>query len=130
MVTVSQSTTATSSFKQQLFEEIAKFKELPNDWDGYGASPLLESNYLNAISLISSIREESARHITDFFPNPNGTLSIVWENSNSERVSLEIGSGTFSYYYKSNSGDPRFYNANTFNSQNYQSLDKMIGRVI
>lgn len=126
----SESVYNSHSVKPKFIKNISAFKDLLDGWDGYGAIPLMDSNYRNAISLINSIQEESIRRITDFFPNPNGTLSVIWGNSSSERISLEIGSKTFSYYYKSDSKPPRFYNANPFDLPSYQRLDEMIERVI
>ena len=81
---------------------------------------------INRTISIDSVGDYAIQNVDDVFPNPNGTLSIVWKNAKSERVSVEIGNSTFSYYYKSNAGNPQFFNGNRFESDNISNLRGVI----
>lgn len=126
----SESGNTKNTVKSTLIEKIAAFRNLENDWDGYKAIPLLDKVYHNALSLLGSVGDHAIQNVDDFFPNPNGTLSIVWKNAKSERVSVEIGNITFSYYYKSNAGNPQFFNSNHFEPDNISSLRGVIEQLI
>jgi hypothetical protein len=84
--------------KRQLLKEICSFKALNNNWDGYDSLPLEVESAANAMDIIEMLGENIYSPIDKIFPNPNGTISIIWNNDIGETVSLEVGNKTFSYY--------------------------------
>jgi hypothetical protein len=99
------------SFSMESFlNEVLSFKGLKNNWDGYGAIPTEIKCASQAISLASKLSEKLIARISEVFPNPNGTVTVEWENHSHERLVAEIGNSSFSYYLKLNSLSPKFYN--------------------
>ncbi len=62
-----------------------------DNWDGYGGIPTEESCYKN-VELFLNAADNFPE--ADIYPNPNGTISIEWENQKGE-VYLEIGNTRF-----------------------------------
>jgi hypothetical protein len=104
---------------QMLLHEVMSFKSLNNNWDGYGAIPTEAKSASNVINLANRISERQLSRLTDVFPNPNGTVTMEWENHSGERLVLEMGNETFSYYVKLNSLEPIF-------KDNLQIADKFV----
>ena len=96
--------------KKNLIREIISFQSLKLNWDGYGAYPLEVESATNAIELINFLAIEAYSQIDQIYPNPNGTISIVWNNNFNEEVSIEIGNNTMSYYVQLCSKETLFYN--------------------
>lgn len=112
--------------KFQIIEEILSFKSLENSWDGYSAKPLGIKCASNALKILDNIGENELSKISDFYPNPNGTISFEWENLNEEIISLEIGKDTFSYYVSFNSVETRYFNKQNFNSEDISVFKNFI----
>jgi hypothetical protein len=112
--------------KSDIIKDIISFKILENNWDGYGAIPAEIESATNAVNFVSYLDEEVAGFINDVFPNPNGTISFLWENDAKERLSLEIGNNTMSYYLKLNSQKPQFFNHKHINKDNATELSKLV----
>lgn len=108
--------------KKDIIEKIVAFKTLVNNWDGYGSIPLEVKTATNAIQLLDFLPEMVIGRITDFFPNPQGTINFVWENESHEIVSLEIGNDTMSYYIKTSDQEPRFFNNIEINEEESSRL--------
>ncbi len=115
--------------KSAYVEEILSFKSLENSWDGYGAVPLGVKSAKNTLSLIDSFDAYILNKISDMHPNPNGTITIEWENKDSEIISLEVGKDTFTYYVNFNSLETKFYNKQRFSFENIQMLKKYISAI-
>lgn len=97
--------------KKELIEKILSFKSLQESWDGFGAMPLEIKSATNAINFLNILsKSHDFINPTDIFPNPHGTVSFVWENSYDERLSLEIGNSSLSYYSLYNGSNPEFFN--------------------
>lgn len=92
------------SARQQLLS-IATYKD---DWDGYGAIRPLSECLSHALDIIDDANI-STNHISDIYPNPNGTITIEWEQNGNE-IGLELGNSEFSYY--THIGDHHSYNNN------------------
>jgi hypothetical protein len=116
--------------KQKLFKEICSFKSLNNNWDGYGAIPLEIESAANAIYLISSLSNYIFESIDKIFPNPHGTISIMWGNSNNETVSLEIGNNDMSYYADISGQETEFFDNIAINDSEIAKLSSFIFRII
>jgi len=112
--------------KFQIIEEILSFKSLENSWDGFSAKPLGIKCATNALKILDSLGENELSKISDFYPNPNGTISFEWENLNEEIISLEIGKDTFSYYVSFNSVETRYFNKQNFNSEDISIFKNFI----
>lgn len=115
--------------KSAYVEKILSFKSLENSWDGYGALPLGVKSAKNTLSLIDSFDAFILNKISDMHPNPNGTITIEWENKDSEIISLEVGKDTFTYYVDFNSLETKFYNKQRFSFENIQMLKKYISAI-
>lgn len=101
--------------KDDIICKIIGFKSLNESWDGYGAIPLEVKSASNAINFIHHLDMSLVNKISDVYPNTNGTVSIKWEDGD-ERISLDAGNDSFSYYVKFNSQKPKFYNNIPFNN--------------
>ena len=91
-------------------EKLSEFVDLGENWDGYGGIPLLKEVSNVASQFITSLNSVYIDQITDIFPNPNGTVSIEWENKKQEKISLEIGQRNYSYFINYNNKEPKFVN--------------------
>lgn len=113
--------------KAECIEEILSFKSLQESWDGYGALPLQVKSAANAITFLETY-ELKSNFIkpTDLFPNPTGTISLIWENSNEDRVSVEIGNQQISYYTKLNNSNPSFFNNIEITEFNVEDITRKI----
>jgi len=89
--------------------EIKNFEELGENWDGYGAVPVIPEIARVAETLLN-ILGSFIDGITDVFPNPHGTITIEWENRNDEKLSLEIGKDNYSYFIRFNNETPELVN--------------------
>lgn len=97
--------------RTEWIEKILSFKSLQESWDGFGAIPLEIKSSTNAIKLIESVSSNySLENLTDIFPNPHGTVSMIWENNYNEKLSLEVGNTSISYYTVLNGNSPEFFN--------------------
>ncbi len=115
--------------KKDVFDSILSFKSLINRWDGYDSLPLEVKSASNAISLINSFSNELIGRMEDFYPNPHGTISFEWGNSYKEKVYVEVGNNSFSYFVKFNSLKPLFFDNLEFSDENIQELAKHIKAV-
>lgn len=113
--------------RRKTIESILSFKSLQESWDGYGALPLEVKSATNAIEFLEAL---SSNHKfftpTDIFPNPTGTVSLIWENNEDERLSLEIGNSAYSYYTKFNINGPEFFNDIKINESNIGNITRKI----
>lgn len=77
-------------------DEIRTFANYMDDWDGYGAVRPLSECLNHALEII---RNKNIRldFLSDIYPNPNGTLSLEWEQGKNE-IGLEVGKDEFSYF--------------------------------
>lgn len=112
--------------KYSIIESILSFKSLNNNWDGYNSIPLEIKSASNAILLLDLIGDDLFCSVKDFYPNPNGTISFEWNNSEDESVFLEVGNTTFSYYVTYNSIDTKYFNKQVVNEENSKLLSTFI----
>lgn len=106
--------------------EIQELAKLQNNWDGYGAMPVLPECLKNAITILW--RENlSSKYLTDVFANPNGTISLEWNNSENT-IGLEVGFRTMSYYMVID-GDKSFFDGLKINDSNLNKLARNVGYV-
>lgn len=93
-----------------LKNEIDSLVALKNNWDGYGATPVVNEIAQSAKQLIPLLASYYVDRVTDVFPNTHGTITIEWENRKKEKLSLEIGANNYSYFVKFNNTNPKFIN--------------------
>lgn len=105
--------------REQAQDEIRVYANFQDDWDGYGAVRPVSECLNHALEIIrnKNIRLE---HLSDIYPNPNGTLTLEWEQGDNE-IGLEVGSHEFSYF--AHFGEHHFYN----NRKHYvaEEIEKM-----
>ncbi len=117
----------TKSNNKDLTEKILSFKSLQESWDGYGAIPLEIKSATNAIDFINFLSKNNTFiNPTDVFPNPHGTISFIWENLYDERLSLEIGNNSLSYYSLFNGSKPEFFNDVELIDTNIDTISRTI----
>lgn len=88
--------------RQQLME-IANYRD---NWDGYGAMRPLSECLSHALDLMGN-PAFNLEHLSEIYPNPNGTITMEWERDDDE-IGLELGSEEFSFY--AHFGDNHSYN--------------------
>nr|HMU04532.1 hypothetical protein [Saprospiraceae bacterium] len=115
--------------KFQIIESILSFKSLENSWDGYNAVPTGIKCATNALKIVDALDLGSLEKISDIYPNPNGTITIEWENNYNEIVSLEIGKETFTYYVEFTSFGTKFFNKQAITFENTKMLKKYISAI-
>lgn len=112
--------------KHSLLKNILSYKSLTESWDGYGAIPLEIESATNSIQLLDLIGENIFCRVSNFYPNPNGTITFEWENSENEIVSLEVGNNTFSYFVEMASLEIMFFNNKLINATEAKKLSEFI----
>lgn len=112
--------------KKALISEILSFKFLKVNWDGYGAIPLEIGSAVNSITFINSVEDKTISMLSDIQPNPNGTITFIWENDSDEIMSLEIGNKTFSYYFSLLNNETIFVNNVTIDKKNISKIENFI----
>ena len=116
--------------KRQLLKEICSFKALNDNWDGYGSLPLEVESAANTMDIIELLTEENYSSISKIFPNPNGTISIIWNNDLGETISLEVGNNTFSYYVDLCLQETEFFDNIEINDAEIYKLANFINKVV
>lgn len=115
--------------KFQFVEKVIAFRSLENSWDGYNALPTGIKCATNAIKIIDALDIRSLEKIGDIFPNPNGTITLEWENNLDEVISLEVGKDTFTYFVDFNSLETKFYNKQAVSFENIKILKEYISAI-
>lgn len=91
----------------ELIDEITSFGVLGDNWDGYGAVPVLPEIVEKVNTLINVLGSSCIEKVTNVFPNPHGTITIEWENNQREKLGLEIGLNSFSYFINYKNAEPK-----------------------
>ncbi len=87
-----------------LFELERLFTELStHGWDGYGAYPIQQAAYLNAVSLVMNTPDKILK-LWNVFPAPNGT--ITFEFKAREVAAMSVGNAGFSFAAMKDGEDP------------------------
>ncbi|QOD59428.1 hypothetical protein H9I45_08580 [Polaribacter haliotis] len=115
--------------KKEVIQDILSFKSLVNNWDGYKALPLEIESASNTIYLINLLDDKIVGSLDDLYPNPHGTISFEWTNKLNEKVYLEVGNESFSYFAKFNSSEPLFFDNLEISDENIEMLAKYIRAV-
>ncbi|RXT60410.1 hypothetical protein [Pseudomonas syringae] len=82
-------------------EEINSYRELEDDWDGYGAVAIDAVTLQNAI--YAAARLIGRAPVPDLTPNSNGTISFEWE-SPFGLAHLEIGKSRYAFFIRLENG--------------------------
>lgn len=91
-------------------KEIDNLLDLKDNWDGNDAIPVFHRVGEIAKDLFKIINY--FEDITDIFPNPHGTITIEWSNKQKEKLFLEIGVNSYSYFVKYNNKPPKLVDGN------------------
>lgn len=109
--------------REEAMDEVRAFANFQDDWDGYGAIRPLSECLNHALEIIRN-ENISLDYLTDIYPNPNGTLTLEWEQDDNE-IGLEVGSREFSYY-------AHFGEVHTYNNQKQyvaKEIEKLAGYI-
>ncbi|MFV8321807.1 hypothetical protein [Flavobacterium sp. LS2R12] len=113
--------------KKEWIETILSFKSLHESWDGFGALPLEIKSASNAITFLQNIDSKfDFISPVDVSPNPSGTVNLVWENEDNERLAVEIGNKELSFYTKFNNVEPEFFNNIDITTYNIEDITRKI----
>lgn len=115
--------------KKGIIKEILSFKSLTNNWDGYGSIPLEVEASSNALYIINELDDNTIASLSEIFPNPNGTVSLTWENINDEILSLEIGNNTMSYFSSLLNKETLYFNNVKINERNIKEIVALVNRL-
>jgi len=92
---------------QSTFSKVDEYLSLNENWDGYNSIPLALKAGENAKKIVSCFNDILLENISDIFPNPHGTITFEWENNMKEKMSLEIGSNSYSYFVTNSNKKPK-----------------------
>jgi len=84
--------------KSIIIYEIISFIFLKKNWDGHDASKVMIIVIINTTWFIMKLNKHYVKLIYDFYPNPDGTISIEWGHKIGSTISLEVGKYYSSYY--------------------------------
>jgi hypothetical protein len=107
------SSSAYESFQSdQLQEEISAIARLRQNWDGYGAIPVSNNARQNTMAFVNSTAFANMNFGSpQVAPNPNGTMSVEWENAEGEAY-VEFGDALASAFIKRTDGRPVYMHGN------------------
>ncbi len=105
--------------------QIDQLGALNENWDGQGALRVFSEVIKTADQLTTIIWVDG---ISDIFPNPHGTLTIEWSNHKKEKLSLEIGVNTYSYFVKNSDNKPKLVDGKNI-LVDTQTLTKDLGEL-
>jgi hypothetical protein len=88
------------------------FRDLQDNWDGYGALPISLQAINQAQALLSSQSVYAQLAIPDITPTPNGTLVVEWQGLHGE-AAFEIGNTRVSGVIKPDRAQPLYINGET-----------------
>ena len=111
---------AEESKRESLKVEVMALAKLVDNWDEEGAQRVSTTAIKNTLNLLNhaSVRVDL---LQDIYANPNGTVSVEWENGNHEYAGLQIGRKQMSYYVTRHQGSD-YCNYEFINEKNYQIL--------
>lgn len=114
--------------KEAINKQLDEMSGLRNNWDGFGSIPPFPEIVTVAKQLVNSFTEQEIAKMSDLFPNPHGTITFDWENENDEKLSLEIGVVTYSYYLIKRKRKPKFVD-NTYLLSSLEQIKADIGQI-
>lgn len=114
----------------ELRATILSYNALVNNWDGYGAIPVGINNANLALYLLDFLTPAAIKQMDDCYPESNGTISMQWKNKMQEKVSVNIGASSMSFYVKMSGVETEYYNKVVLNEQNGKLLCQKIESVI
>ena len=116
--------------RQNLMDQLMSFRSLVQSWDGYGAIPAGARCAASAAIVINGLSNQAIDEMEDFFPNTNGSLSFKWTNALGEKISLSVGSDSFSYYCKRNGMEVELFDGVPVNEITIKKLNEDIQSVM
>ncbi|MCC5917956.1 MAG: hypothetical protein JJU02_11590 [Cryomorphaceae bacterium] len=112
--------------KRDIIKDILSYKALNNNWDGFSAVPLEVASAANCFLLMDKIDEQIFCSVSNYYPNPNGTITFEWENEEQELVSVEVGNNNFSYFVAFASVEVKYFNNILFDDREINKLAEFI----
>lgn len=113
--------------RQAIIDEISSFESIEDDWDGDGAIPLSEESAMYAKDFVRRLNHISLTSLSYISLNANSTIAFIWDNEEGKKISLNIGSQSFSYYVDMSSEDrPKFFNDVKVSAESIAQLDAFI----
>lgn len=106
--------------RQNLKIETMALAKLVDNWDEEGAMRVSTTAIKNVLNLLdhASIRIDL---LQDIYANPNGTISVEWENDNNEFAGMQIGRKQMSYYVTHHLGSD-YGSYEKISEENYQKF--------
>ena len=116
--------------RRNLMDQLMSFRSLVQSWDGYGAIPTGARCAANAAKVISGLSNQAIDEMDDFYPNANGSVSFKWANVLGEKLSLSVGSDSFSYYCRRNGMDVELFDDVPVNELAIRKLNEDVQSVM
>lgn len=95
-----------------VFDQIIKFKDLKNGWDGYGSKPIPKQSIFNAIHLYTQILlDRDIEECPRVSASAHGSICFSWGGkAPSKRLELEVHPNheAFEYFYRNSYGEVAF----------------------
>ena len=76
---------------QEIRKEFDFIFSLTDNWDGMGAIMPSNLTFNMCRYIINTLEEKYKNLVTDIYPLPHGTITVDFENSKGEDVSIEFG---------------------------------------
>ena len=111
--------------ENKLIDDIITFSKIGNNWDGYCGVPTKLDVIRNTLLLLTYIESKCRDKITEYYPNPHGTISLECENENI-LVSVEVGKDSFGYFISNNNGEMEYFNKQLLEENYFDKLKKRI----
>ncbi len=116
--------------RQNLMDQLMSFRSLVQSWDGYGAIPTGARCAATAVKVINGLSNQAIDEMEDFYPNSNGSVSFKWANVLDEKLSLSVGSDSFSYYCRRNGMEAELFDEVPINEITINKLNEDIQSVM
>jgi hypothetical protein len=120
--------------QETALRKLDELRDLPEDWDSYGADTISPNAIAKAKSVVTSVMKafggfiDNVVQLTDVIPIADGGVQLEWVGPHAE-LEIEISpSGEIGLLYISISGDRRYYEESKDNSLNdvYTMISKLI----
>ena len=115
------------SKRESLKVEVMALAKLSENWDEEGATRVSTTAIKNVLNLLDhvSVRVDL---LQDIYANPNGSVSVEWENANHEYAGVQIGRKQMSYYITRHQGSD-YCNFEFINKENYKKFLAKLARL-
>jgi len=90
--------------RMPLFSEISEIGNLKEDWDGYGGIEISNQIVNSTLHFVKKLKIKFLIYLSvdGIYPNPHGTISLEFKNTNKDKLIIEIGENYSNFLLKIN----------------------------